>query len=294
MRRETTDTRRAAAARRRCRRRLRAASDERDPAADDRGGRERPRAATSSRASSPAPPVLELAVRRPFEERAQDVVAVARREEHRLEPELARTPRAGRRAAPRAPAARSSDSPSRRRTSRTRPSAPASGTTMPSTGGKLCSHIGSWTTTGTMSQRCSTTRSQTSRGGETRKSERTNRKLPLGIERRWPSRNSSASVRLSSGARYVGVQQVPLADRPGLAARGRRPPERRLRALREVEVADEPARLGDAVRDHASRRRAAPRPSAATGRRATRAPSRAAGRRRSRRAGRRRRSARAR
>ena len=41
-----------------------------------------------------------------------------------------------------------------------------SGTTMPLTSGKLCSHIGSWMTTGTMSHRCSSAASQTSSRGQ--------------------------------------------------------------------------------------------------------------------------------
>src|SRR5438067_1448272 len=77
--------------------------------------------------------------------------------------------------------ARASDRVSR--TSSTAPSSgSASGTTTGPTDGKLCSQTGSWITTGTSSQRRVVPTSQSSRGGSSRKSERTKTNDPAPSE----------------------------------------------------------------------------------------------------------------
>src|SRR5689334_3541908 len=79
------------------------------------------------------------------------------------------------------------------RSSLTRPPASANGTTSPSAGGKLCSQIGSWTITGTRSQRKPSARSHTSGGGGERKSEQTKTNVPAGSERRLCANRSNAA-----------------------------------------------------------------------------------------------------
>ena len=99
----------------------------------------------------------------PLHERGEDVLAAARREQDRLDPERAElveqrvAPPLVRAAALLRLAALQADEPHP-------PVRAGERDDEPSTGGKLCSQIGSWITTGTTSQRCSTTRSQTSRG----------------------------------------------------------------------------------------------------------------------------------
>src|SRR5262249_12499121 len=88
-----------------------------------------------------------------------------------------------------------------RRTRRVPPSCgSATGTATEPTSGKLCSQIGSWTTTGTTSQPCAAASSHVSARGGARKSERTKTKLPVGRSlRSWPRKTSACST-LSSGA----------------------------------------------------------------------------------------------
>src|SRR4029079_15571716 len=89
----------------------------------------------------------------------------------------------------------------RSRTSRASPFASAISTRKPSTRGKLRSQTGSWSTTGIASHRRSSTRSHSSDGGRTRKSERTNTNVPAGTERGCAKRNSKASSTFDDGAR---------------------------------------------------------------------------------------------
>ena len=110
------------------------------------------------------------------------------------------------RAAPRSPGASPRPPSSSAGRATTRPvSGSRSGTTIPLTSGKLCSQTGSWITTGTTSQRCSTAVSQVSRDGGTMKSESTKTKLPAETIRRCSKRCSRPRSTPSAGAVHGAV-----------------------------------------------------------------------------------------
>ena len=138
-------------------------------------------------------PPGRLALRRPVEERAEDVLTVVPRHEHRLDAQRAqpgdevRQPRL-------VPLPPSTRLPFPSRTARTRPSGPTSGRTSRSTSGNPCSQVGSWITTGTTSQPRSRAHSHVSSGVGSMKSERTKTKLADGTARRWSVRNSNIVV----------------------------------------------------------------------------------------------------
>ena len=197
------------------------AEDERTPARRRRRPR-RGRAPATSPARRPvtlrhhpAPGAAELV---PVEEGAEHVGRLARREQR---------PDRGRAASARRSSASSRSSLARRRAATSffvrrtcviRPlRGSRSGTTIPLTSGKLCSQTGSWITTGTTSQRCSTAVSQVSREGGSRKSEKTKTKLPAVTLRRCSKRCSSERSTPSAGAPQPRRRRA--APRAGSASR---------------------------------------------------------------------------
>ncbi len=176
-------------------------------------------------------------------------------------------------------ALRASASPRFRRTLLTRPvSGSLSGTTMPLTSGKLCSHIGSWITIGTRSQRCSNAASHTSFDGAGTKSESRKTNVPGVTARRCSAR---CTIERSSQSRRAAVLQRPQAlvlELDELALALRLAPVRV--AVGVVQVSDEAAGRARTREDELDGVAASPAACRARGAATRSAPSAGAGRRR--------------